>query len=86
MTTLLMVNYDDLTAAVAAVLPSYLAINADVALFDYWSATEAACLRLGTLSTSALGNLVDGMIVDAVEAKWGKLPDVRTGEVVVYAG
>lgn len=81
MTTLLMVNYDDLTAAVAAVLPSYLSTHADVATFDYWSATEAACLRLGTLSTSALGQLVDGMIVDAVAERWGKLPDVRTGTV-----
>lgn len=79
-----MVNYDDLTAAIAAILPNYLTIHADVATYDYWSACEAACLRLGTLSTSDLGNLVDGMIADAVAEKWGALPDVRTGTVVVY--
>ena len=47
--------------------------------FDYWAALESVCFHLGYSSESQLAlNLIDGMIVDAVEDKYGvALPDSR---------
>ncbi len=75
--TVALIDYALITAAVDAVLDDHRVPREGGAVYDYWSATEAACFKLGADSGSALGNFVDGMIVDAVADKWGPLPDSR---------
>jgi hypothetical protein len=75
---MILIGYEAMRAAVAAVLEDHVIARDDGRIYDYWAATEAACLRLGVNSASGAGNLIDGMIVDAVEERFGvALPDVR---------
>lgn len=71
-------DYGHIGRIVAAVLEDHVILRGDGRLYDYQGATDAACLRLGVDSASGAGNLIDGMIVDAVEERFGvALPDVR---------
>lgn len=59
-----------------AVLPDFVILRAGGGrVFDYWSATEEVCFRLGIDSGSGTGNEIDGMIVSSVEDRYGPLPD-----------
>ena len=49
------------------VLPDFVMADDRGRLYDYWSALETVCLALGYNSGSAVGNLIDSMLVDAVE-------------------
>ena len=62
---------------VDAVIPDFVIRRAGGVVFDYWSATEEVCLKLGIDSGSNVGSEVDGMIVAAVEDRYGALPDSR---------
>ena len=79
------IEYGELVAAVDHVLPQYVIVREGLGkTFDYWPALEAACFALGVPSDGDLANLVDGMILDAVEARWGALADARL--VPAHAG
>ncbi len=70
-------SYGQARAMVDAVIPNYVIRRAGGVVFDYWSATEEVCLRLLLDSGSSAGSEIDGMIVAAVEDRFGALPDSR---------
>ncbi len=77
-TTVAVFPYHTISATVEQRLGEFVVADNDGRTFDYWSATEAICFALGYESDSAIGNLIDGMIVDAVEERFGvALPDSR---------
>lgn len=70
--------YHTIATEIERVLPDFVMADDRGRLYDYWSALETVCLALGYNSGSAVGNLIDGMLVDAVEDKYGvALPDSR---------
>lgn len=73
-----MTSYGQARAMVDAVIPNFVIRRAGGGcVFDYWSATEEVCLKLGIDSGSNVGSEIDGMIVVAVEDRYGALPDSR---------
>lgn len=71
-------SYGQAREVVDAVLPDFVIRRAGGGcVFDYWSATEETCLRLLLDSGSSAGSEIDGMIVAAVEDRYGALPDSR---------
>ena len=74
-----LIDYKMLQTAVALVVDAHVTTRTDGGrVYDYSEATASACNWLGCDPATALGNLVDGMIVDAVEERFGSaLPDSR---------
>lgn len=66
-------------AVIAEVLRDFVIVRGENnRVFDYGAATEEVCFRLGVESGSSAGNVIDGMIVDAVsDSEYGPLPDSR---------
>ncbi len=76
--TMTLIDYAMLRTAVEMVVDEHVIIREGGRVYDYSEATDAACNWLGCDSGTELGNLVDGMIVDAVEERFGSaLPDSR---------
>lgn len=78
-----MTSYGLARDVVDTVLPNFVIDRGDAGkVYDYWSATEEACFRLNVESASSAGNEIDGIIVSAVEDRYGALPDSRLTPIV----